>query len=180
VSEADLAGGVPERVKALIVPCGAHIAASAYAALAKFSQQHPGALLITGNSTAMRNELDRQMMGHSGLRMALVLPYVYAQTPRGLFMKSLVTALNRTHVEPAIQVHSDGDPAESCVSWRSASDGKSVVLNIVNYGQKPQTVMVTQDREPVTCQDVLDGRKLLPGARLILKPLEVRLLRVTR
>ncbi|MCX6361240.1 MAG: beta-galactosidase [Armatimonadetes bacterium] len=129
-------------------------------------------LVAVGDGNLAHNEY-----GAGREPIAATLAYRHAADGRRTVWERLGGLMAGRNLRPAASVVAADGSEQYGVAWRCAVDGKTVLVNVINYNHKPVTLRVSAGSGPCRVSDLIADR---PGTGLItLKPLQYRLLRLT-
>ncbi len=104
------------------------------------------------------------------------VPYRHGSDGRRDIFRSMGTLAARLRLRPAARVMMADGSEPFGVAWRCAVDGKGVLINMINYNQKPVALRVSAGSGPCRVGDLIADRPAT--GRITLKPLEYRMLRL--
>ena len=174
VSERQLAeGGVPEHVEAVLLPRATSVAASTIDALSTFMAQG-GRVIAAGEQNLAHDEYRRPRELPAALRD---LPTIAIGTERetAAALRTVMPEAKRSKVALLA-----GDASAWGVEFRAVEHHGALLVPMINFLTKPQTVTLTVDGAAVgDALDLLSGGSVSADS-LTLEPMEPLLLRVGR
>lgn len=171
VSETQLERKAVPEAAILFVPDIQHLSDAAFESLTKFKGK---IIFASGSSKPLltRNEYDQPRAAQ--LPGALLSDPLQLPATWQALLPMLRSRLAQADVPPIVEVmNADGKP-QAQVQWQSAQTTDGPVVNLYNASHDTATVTLTP---PTAMTDLLNGEKFPVGAKIMLKSLDVRLLK---
>ena len=169
VTERQLESGEIPVAPVLFVPGIEHLTDAAAAGLRKFR----GRTVFVGRQDLLTHD----EYGAAANRTISADPVWFgpARVARDWYVP-IMAELSQWNVRPDVELRdADGQPAWG-VQWRTAPTPQGLIVNLCNYRKTPAVVELIRGGQHAAGEDVLSGQR--SDGRLILAPLEVKLLRL--
>ncbi len=175
ISELQASNGGLEKYKAIILPAVGYLPDSVVTALKKYAAGG-GKVWIVGDGELAKDE-HGQLRKDSSLPKQAVSRFsteISSQSLRDQF----VVSMSKIGVKPLVTTKDSSKNIPWAVECRSASQGSSALVSIVNYWGKNQTVILEINGKPAKRVFDMRSSRYLPKGKLVLEPLKAMLLRV--